>query len=110
MKKTDISESWQNARNLKRDLAIPEFHIPFTDWFTQKIESDYKINDDWKVEEGAGGELMFWITQRVVDEVALNDKGPPVERVGRMSHDAANMGWNEGNNPQTHAIMEEEDG
>ena len=95
--------TWLNARDLYRDLAIPEFYMRFEDWFTSRIQGEYKINKDWIV-EGEGDDLQFKITERVADEVAREEIGLPVHKSKAMSHEVAEMGWNSENNPQTHAI------
>lgn len=35
-------ENWLNARDLYRDLAIPEFYMSFEDWFTSRIQGEFK--------------------------------------------------------------------
>lgn len=113
---SDKESIWVNARDLYRDLAIPEFHIRFEDWFTTRIQSAvndagvllYKINKDWR-HEGEGETLKLMITQRVADEVAGEEIGPKIEKVGSWSHEAADMGWNQETNPQTHAITGDEE-
>ena len=106
---------WTDARELYRDLAKWEAAEPFTSWFTSKIESHYEEGKDWKVNEYSDG-LKFFITQRVADEVAYHDRGLPLERVkprpGRYPESgehAEQTGWNQDNNPQTHAITGDDD-
>lgn len=98
-----LKPNWLNARDLYRDLMIPEFHQAFEDWFTSRIQGEYQEGVDWKVEFD-GEEPTFWITELVDAEVANDERGLPIIKVRRMSEDAAELGWNEENNPQTHAI------
>ena len=99
-----MKPNWTDARELYRDLAIPGFYMAFEDWFTSRIQGEYKINKDWIV-EGEGDNLEFRITQEVADQVAHEERGVPIIRLrDPMSEEVAGRGWNQDNNPQTHAI------
>lgn len=102
------SDPWLNARTLYRDLAIPGFYMSFEDWFTSRVQGEFKEIEDWKVEID-DDELHFWITQETADQIAHDEIGLPVERAKTWSHEVAEQGWNQENNPQTHAITGDED-
>ena len=125
---------WLNARDLYKSLAIPEAYVSFTDWFARWVEGQYKINKDWVVQPKKGGdshdygaenkpvvsvhmtspppngeEREFKITQRVADEIAQAEQGPPVERMRHYTRtvEFAKINWNQPLSQQTHAITEE---
>lgn len=98
---------WLNARELYRDLAIPEFHFRFEDWFTTRIQGEFQINKDWTV-DAEKDPPEFRITREVYDKIAYEELGLPITRIGSWSHEQALMGWNEHNNPQKVAITDDE--
>ncbi len=102
-----MDKTWLNARDLFKSLAIPEAYVSFTTWFGRWVEGQYKINKDWVV-EGEGDNLEFKITQRVADEIAQAEKGPPVERMRHYTRtvEFAKINWNQQLSQQTHAITE----
>ena len=110
-----FSRQWLNARDLYRDLGKHEAYEPFTGWFTNWIEGYYNQDEDWKVEFDGDGEPVFWITQKVADEVAFHDRGLPLEQVRRpgmypeSGQHARRTGWSHEDNPQTHAITGDEE-
>lgn len=128
--------TWLNARDLYRDLGKWDEREPFTDWFTLRIKNEYKEGEDWKVIPKKGGdshdpdarstrlvgpvdvtspppngELEFLITQAVADQIARDDAGPPVERMGYYTKSAEfrRINWNQRLSEQTHAITGDEE-
>ena len=102
--------TWLNARDLYKSLAIPEAYVSFTTWFSRWVEGQYKINKDWIV-EGEGDNRKFKITQRVYDDVAKQEQGPPVERMRHYTRtvEFAKINSNQQLSQQTHAITEGDD-
>ena len=115
--------TWLNARDLYRDLAIPEQYIPFSSWIESRIENDFEEGDGWHVKQE--GQVIkkedamkndkpasFWITQAVADQIAKDDAGPPVEQMRHYTRTAefSKINWNQQLSEQTHAITGDEDG
>lgn len=99
----DTQDNWLDARELFRDLAIPPVYVRFEDWFTSRIQGEFEEGTDWKVDITEDGPI-FWITPEVDAQIAAEERGMPAIRLKRMSHEVAELGWNQENNPQTHAI------
>ncbi len=103
---------WLNARDLYRDLAKWEEREPFTTWFEMTIQPEFKEGEDWRGEiDEKTNEPVFWITQAVADQIAKDDAGPPVERMGYYTKSAEfrKINWNQRLSEQTHAITGDEE-
>lgn len=104
---TKSEDKWILARQVYDDLAIPEFHTSFTDWFTSRIEHEFRQDVDWKVEI-KNDNPVFWITRAVADQIARDEIGLSVTRNKFLSH-KRNENRFQLENPQKYAITGDED-
>lgn len=83
--------------------------MSFEDWFTARVQGEYSEGEDWKVDQG-GDDLAFWITPEVAEQIAREETGVPESRLTHFRGDGAwpETRFNQENNPQTHAITEDD--
>ncbi|HEB09835.1 MAG TPA: hypothetical protein ENI06_01320 [Spirochaetales bacterium] len=115
------NKTWLNARDLYRDLAIPEAYFPFSSWFESRVESEFEEGQGWHIkQEGRivkkedamknDKPVSFWIAQAAADQIAYEEIGCPLERMRYYTKSAEfrKINWNQRLSEQELAITEEE--